>query len=132
MSGKTKRRIFVSLVAAIGVQAIILAIFFIFISGLGDIPFDREKWFAANPDKDNVRWRMARSLLRQDKFYGKTQAEIEAMIGKPDYTHNAPPFDVTFYYSVGNDEFTMDIDTHMRLALYFRNGKVVQVAFTRS
>ena len=47
-----------------------------------DEPFTVEKWRAGNPEN---RYRLVRSLLRTQRLTGLTRAELERLLGPPDW-----------------------------------------------
>jgi hypothetical protein len=52
----------------------------------GPIEFNRSAWLQAKITSDSPRLRMADGLLRSAVLLGKSQSEIEAMLGPPTYT----------------------------------------------
>lgn len=54
-------------------------------SGRGPIPFDRVQWIADVDDDSSepTRYRMAQSLVRENRLTGLTHAEVESMLGPP-------------------------------------------------
>jgi len=52
----------------------------------GPTEFNKSEWLRAEIKNDSPRLRMADGLLRSGVLLGKSQSEIEAMLGPPTYT----------------------------------------------
>lgn len=114
----------------------------------GNIPFDRERWKTVDPEQDNTRWAMARSLRKRRMLHDKSPDEIEEMLGRrcaeigeeapgwhlytPYESVNAGSYDMIYYWYIGNETMALDIDPEVFLAVGFRNGKAVRIWYAGS
>ncbi len=106
----------ITLILISGFILIVLFIFFpIFKPFIDDyssrIAFDQATWLAANSSDSNPkRTQMVDNLLRKNDFHGKTQAEVEAMLGEPTSMDVFEEWDLSYLLGPERGLFSMDYE----------------------
>ncbi len=84
--------------------------------------FDSNKWKNWDGKESFIRWDMADDLINNQELRGKTQREIETLLGKPNNGQNSSAD--LFYYDLGPCRSGIDYGS---LYIKFKDEKVVQV-----
>ncbi len=85
--------------------------------------FDSVRWKASLNKRDPIRQRMISSLNANHNLIGKTQDQIEQLLGKPPVTRYFKEYD--YVYWLGPEQSLFGIDSEW-LCLKFENGKVIK------
>jgi len=89
---------------------------------LTTMPFDQKQWLQ-KPVSGHLRYRLFKSLLAEHPPIGRSKAEIEAILGPPDFSYPD-----SFAYELGSDLSAFGIDS-LRVTFTLKDSKVTEHRF---
>jgi len=94
---------------------------------LNSVPFDASAWKAAKDVNVQQRFDMVSDLVQSRLLIGKTTAEVEELLGKPETTESLQAGETTWYYWVGDNTYRVPptLDS-AHLAVRFVHGIAVR------